>query len=187
MRDRIGYVSLCALMFLPSIPREDFQDRREGLILRPTGFLPQARYGSPHDKPMFDVLQAIRTLSLTDEKNPAKRIGIFHFPSGEDLAGSHAEAARDSLEISEQCDFEFELGGLRFPRYQPKDGSTARNFLRRLTIEGAIRRYGRTAGRADFLRRALVKIQPEKVQEMLGEFVSAAKERGRTDAEVAAV
>ncbi|MGA7880730.1 MAG: hypothetical protein WCD63_07645, partial [Terrimicrobiaceae bacterium] len=46
---------------------------------------------------------------------------------------------------------------------------------------------GMTAGRADFLRRALVKIQPEKVQAMLGEFVSAAKERGRTDAEIAAV
>ena len=144
VRDRTGYVNLCALMSLPSIRREDFQDRREGLILRPTGFLPQVRYGSPRDKPMFDILQAIRTLSLADEQNPAKRTGIFHFPSGNDLAGSYAEAARDSLEISEQCDFEFELGGLRFPRYQPKDGSTARSFLRRLTIEGAHRRYGRT-------------------------------------------
>ena len=46
---------------------------------------------------------------------------------------------------------------------------------------------GMTAGRADFLRRALVKIQPEKVQAMLGEFVSAAKKRGRTDAEIATV
>ena len=144
VRDRTGYVNLCALMSLPSIRREDFQDRREGLILRPTGFLPQVRYGSPRDKPMFDILQAIRTLSLADEQNPAKRTGRFHFPSGNDLAGSYAEAARDSLEISEQCDFEFELGGLRFPRYQPKDGSTARSFLRRLTIEGAHRRYGRT-------------------------------------------
>jgi DNA polymerase III alpha subunit len=93
---------------------------------------------------MFDVLQTIRTLSLADEHNPVKRTGRFHFPSGNDLAGFHAEAARDSLEISEQCDFEFELGGLRFPRYQPKDGSTARNFLRRLTIEGVHRRYGRS-------------------------------------------
>jgi DNA polymerase III alpha subunit len=89
---------------------------------------------------MFDVLQAIRTLSLADEHNPVKRTGRFHFPSGNDLAGFHA---RDSLEISEQCDFEFELGGLRFPRYQSKDGSTPRNFLRRLTIEGVPRRLRR--------------------------------------------
>jgi DNA polymerase III alpha subunit len=54
---------------------------------------------------------------------------------------AHADALRDSLEIAEQCNFEFDLGGLRFPRYYPVDGSTAHDFLRRLTIEGVRRRY----------------------------------------------
>jgi hypothetical protein len=39
------------------------------------------------------------------------------------------------------CNFEFDLGGLRFPRYYPADGSTAHDFLRRLTMEGVQRRY----------------------------------------------
>jgi DNA polymerase III alpha subunit len=77
---------------------------------------------------------------LLDERNPQKRKGHFHFPSPEQLI-PHADALRDSLEIAEQCHFEFDLEGLRFPRYYPADGSTAHDFLRRLTMEGVRRRY----------------------------------------------
>ncbi len=43
---------------------------------------------------------------------------------------------------------------------------------------------GMTAGRADQLRRALVKRQPEKVAELGGEFVAAARELGRDEASI---
>ena len=138
VKDATGYQNLCAALSQPSRDLEVGQ--REGLILRPAGWLPEVRYADPSERPMFNILQSIRTLSLLDERNPQKRKGHFHFPSPEELA-AHADALRDSLEIAEQCNFEFDLGGLRFPRYYPADGSTAHDFLRRLTMEGVQRRY----------------------------------------------
>src|ERR1700726_675002 len=138
VKDATGYQNLCAALSHPSRALELGQ--REGLILRPAGWLPEVRYADPSERPMFNILQSIRTLSLLDERNPQKRKGHFHFPSAEEL-GAYADALRDSLEIAEQCNFEFDLGSLRFPRYYPADGSIAHDFLRRLAMEGVRRRY----------------------------------------------
>ncbi len=140
VRDQEGYRNLCAA--LSTEGRHLSAERATGLILRPAGWLPEIRYANPTEGPMFQILQSIGTLSLLDERNPKKRRGSFHFPDPSELL-THRDILRDSLDIAEQCQFEFELGGLRFPRYFPKDGSSARDFLRRLTMEGLQRRYGR--------------------------------------------
>ena len=46
---------------------------------------------------------------------------------------------------------------------------------------------GMPAGRADILRRALVKVQNAKIEEMRGEFCGFARRRGRTEEEIRAV
>jgi DNA-directed DNA polymerase III PolC len=138
VKDATGYQNLCSALSQPF--RALAVGQRDGLILRAQVWLPEVRYADPSERPMFDILQSIRTLSLLDERNPEKRKGHFHFPSPEELA-PHADALRDSLEIAEQCNFEFELGGLRFPRYYSADGSTAHEFLRKLAMEGLQRRY----------------------------------------------
>jgi DNA-directed DNA polymerase III PolC len=155
VKDARGYQNLCAALSQPSRVLEG--GRREGLILRPAGWLPEVRYADPSERPMFNILQSIRTLSLLDERNPQKRKGHFHFPSPEELT-THADALRDSLEIAEQCNFEFDLRGLRFPRYYPSDGSTAHDFLRRLTMEGVQRRY---AQKPRMLTQVLSQIEEE--------------------------
>lgn len=150
-----GYRNLCAVLSTPE--RAIQPDQREGLIVRPSGWLPEIRYNDPTERPMFEVLQSIRTLSLLDARDARKRKGHFHFPFPEELA-SRPEALRDSLEIADLCDFEFELGGLRFPHYHPKDGSTARDFLRRLALEGLHRRY---AHKPALLARVRAQIEEE--------------------------
>lgn len=115
---------------------------------------------------MFDVLQSIRTLTLVNERSAAKRSGAFHFPAPVELSAWDSDALRDSLSIAEQCEFEHELGGLRFPRYAPGDGSTAREFLHRLTTEGMHRRYGRTGA------------IPDRVRSQIGEELSIIAEVG---------
>lgn len=140
VKNTTGYKNLCAVL---SSPTWDVQpDHLDGLILRPATWLPEIRYADPTERPMFDILQSIRTLSLLDERNPKKRKGCFHFPYPGEEANDPI-ALRDSLAVAEACEFEFDLGGLRFPRYQPKDGSSAREFLRKLTMEGLERRYAR--------------------------------------------
>ncbi len=161
--DKRGYANLCRLLSqiggcevedtVPTgrtvrITAELWQEHREGLVLRAPQVLPEVRYATPRDRPMFDVLQSIRTLSLLDARVPEKRCGRFHFPALAEIEAWLATdagraASRDAEEIVERCEFEFELGGLRFPHYAPADGSTAQAFLRRLTLEGAQRRYGK--------------------------------------------
>src|SRR5476651_2039875 len=45
-------------------------------------------------------------------------------------------------ELVDAYNFQFEFGKLRFPAYEPGDGSTPREMLRRLAVEGLQRRYG---------------------------------------------
>ena len=158
VKNRDGYVNLCALLSQGKISRADFLSRQGGLILRPASCLPAVRYADRTEKPMFDILQSIRTLTLLDERSAAKREGNFVFPTAAELAAWDADALRDSLDIAEQCEFGHELGGLRFPRYHPPDGSTARDFLRRLTMNGVRRRY---ENKPDLLGRARMQIEEE--------------------------
>lgn len=155
VRDAVGYRNLCSALSSPA--RELHPDCTEGLFLRPIGWLPEIRYSAPNEGPMFEILQSIRKLSLLAERNPQKRKGRFHFPSSAELL-NYQSAWRDSLEIAEQCNFEFELGGLRFPRYFPADGTTAHEFLRRLTMEGVHRRY---ANKQTMLPRVRSQIEEE--------------------------
>ena len=155
VRNAIGYQNLCAILTLPT--RVMAPDRGEGLILRPANWLPEIRYSDPTEKPMFEVLQSIRTLSLLDERNIQKRKGHFHFPDPVELT-SHRVALKDSLDLAEQCEFEIELGGLRFPSYHPKDGSSAHAFLRKLSMEGMQRRYAHKPG---MLSRAHSQVEEE--------------------------
>jgi nucleotidyltransferase/DNA polymerase involved in DNA repair len=62
VKDATGYQNLCAALSHPS--RALKVGQREGLILRPAGWLPEVRYADPSERPMFNILQSIRTLSF---------------------------------------------------------------------------------------------------------------------------
>jgi DNA polymerase-3 subunit alpha len=54
----------------------------------------------------------------------------------------HPEWLAHSLEIAERCNFEMPFGKPQFPAFTPPDGSTAREFLHKLVLDGLRRRYG---------------------------------------------
>jgi DNA polymerase-3 subunit alpha len=51
------------------------------------------------------------------------------------------------MEIAERCQFEFPFGKPQFPDFHPPDGSTAREFLHRLVMDGLQGRYREQAAR----------------------------------------
>lgn len=142
VQDAAGYINLCSLLSMDEISSDDFQDRKQGLIIRPPSFLPEIRHASPDDAKLYDILQSMRCLGLAGNEHPRKRKGDFAFPSPARLADFAAEA-RDSLEIADACGYEHQLGGLNFPRFKPSDGSSPENFLARLAFDGARRIYGK--------------------------------------------
>lgn len=142
VRDGTGYKNLCSLLSMGEVTPDDFQDRKDGLLIRPPSFLPETRHGSPADARMYDILQSMRCLGLTGKEHPKKRVGDFSFPSAARLSGFLNEAS-DSLHIADSCGFEHALGGLNFPRFNPPDGSRPSDFLGRLAFDGARKLYGK--------------------------------------------
>ncbi|MGA9451758.1 MAG: hypothetical protein WBW41_10520 [Verrucomicrobiia bacterium] len=61
----------------------------------------------------------------------------------------HPEWRTHSLEIADRCNFDLPFGKPQFPAFAPPDGSTPRQFLRQLVMDGLRKRYG---SRADWLK-----------------------------------
>ncbi|MBB5039823.1 DNA polymerase III subunit alpha [Prosthecobacter dejongeii] len=149
-----GYQNLCRLLSFgedAGVTSEQLDDHHEGLIIMPANSseiaLPEIRYGSPQDKVFFDILQSMKTLTLLHESHPKKRRGDFAFHDSTHWAGCYSsEALQAAHELGEQCNFSFDFKTLRFPQYEPQDGSAPAIMLRRLAHEGLRSRYGVKAG-----------------------------------------
>jgi DNA-directed DNA polymerase III PolC len=140
-----GYANLCHLLSQPSISPSLLADHRSGLILAESTnvALPEIRYRSPKDREKFAILQSIRTLTLLNQPHPKKRIGNFHWPTNTEVAHHWSpQAIRTTHQIAERCEFTFEFGRLRLPRFTPPIGSNPRDFLKHLAFTGLKKRYG---------------------------------------------
>jgi DNA-directed DNA polymerase III PolC len=128
-----GYRNLCGLLSGTN------KDEVSGLILRPATAFSEIRYASARDAKFYEVVQSIRTLSLAGQPHADKRWGDFSWTREMEVS---PEMLQDTEEIAERCEFVLPVGGLKFPRFAPPDGSASREFLGRLTREGMRRRYG---------------------------------------------
>jgi DNA-directed DNA polymerase III PolC len=139
-----GYANLCRLLSAPVVPAALLAAHREGLIAVDAArvALPEIRYRSPADRQKFAIIQSIRTLTRLHEAHAEKRTGDLHWPTAPEVAARWSdEAIRATHEIAERCEFAFEFGRQRFPRFTPEDGSTPHDFLARLAFDGLRRRY----------------------------------------------
>ncbi|TVR50529.1 MAG: DNA polymerase III subunit alpha [Puniceicoccaceae bacterium] len=150
VESRRGYGNLCRLLSLERITPADLADHREGLLLLPPDdpagpVLPEVRYLDPKDRRGYDIVQSIRTLTLLAQPHPEKRLGGgFAFLSPAEVErrwGGAPDRIRATLAVAERCTWVPEFEGLQFPAWQPPDGSTPREFLRRLVLEGLARHY----------------------------------------------
>jgi len=107
---------------------------------------PAVHYAMHADRMKYDIVQSIRTLTLLRQEHPDKRTdGWFHFRTPAEMAEAckeHPDWLAYSLEIAERCNFEMPFGKPQFPAFVPPDGSTPREFLHQLVMDGLRRRYG---------------------------------------------
>ncbi len=105
-------------------------------------------YHTPARRPLQDILTAIR------HGVPVASCGRRLKPNAEhDLKSSHAfarlfaddpAAFNRTLEIAERCSFSLDEIRYRYPSEDLPDGTTSAAWLRRLTFDGAHRRFGAT-------------------------------------------
>ncbi len=169
-----GYRNLCGLLSGTN------KDELSGLILRPATAFPEIRHASARDAKFYEVLQSIRTLSLAGQPHAEKRRGNFAWSREIEVSPA---MLRDAEEIAERCEFVLPLGGLKFPRFAPPDGSTPREFLGRLARKGMKRRYGAmpTAGvrrQVDEELRIIAEVGYEEYFLVVWELLQRCAERG---------
>jgi DNA polymerase-3 subunit alpha len=95
---------------------------------------------------VHDVLLCIQTGSTINEPGRFKfDAEEFYLKSPDEmrhLFREYPESCDNSLAIAERCNVELEFGVQRLPRFETPDGSSVEDHLRKLTYEGAARRYG---------------------------------------------
>ena len=110
---------------------------------------PAIHYAPPGDRMKYDIVQTIRTLTLLRQEHPEKRMdGRLHFRTPAEMAAAckehpewlaHYAGNRRALQLRDA------VRQTAVPRRSvPPDGSTPREFLQRLVLDGLRRRYPRT-------------------------------------------
>ncbi len=127
-------------------------DRHDLPLLATNGVLHATRVGRQVTN-MFACLRhhtqldsAGKLLSQNDEsrlKSATEMAALFH-----DLPG----AITNTQQLADRLDFKLEDLGYEFPSYETPDGTSMDEFLRRVTLEGAHRRYGARLSRKVLLQ-----------------------------------
>ncbi|MCI0747264.1 MAG: DNA polymerase III subunit alpha [Verrucomicrobia subdivision 3 bacterium] len=114
--------------------------KREGRVA-----CPAVHYATPEDRRRYNILQSIRTLTLLEHEHPEKRHGgRYHFRTPAEMAAGcaeHPEWICATHEIAERCEFQLPFGKPQFPAFKTPDGSSSKEFLRRLVLDGLRQRY----------------------------------------------
>ncbi|MBN1865671.1 DNA polymerase III subunit alpha [Candidatus Sumerlaeota bacterium] len=100
---------------------------------------------SPSDYEVHRTLSAIRTRKTLDTLAEADSVApTCHFASAEEMQRRFVErpdAVRATHDVAEQCHVDLPVGRNRMPRFEPEDGSTPEEYLRRLCEEAVPRLY----------------------------------------------
>ena len=98
------------------------------------------------DAEMHDIVLCIGTASYQDDVNRMKWLpnDSFYLKSREEMAELFEDEYLDtSYEIAAKCDFKFPPKHYQVPDYLCPDGLKPAEYLRKLTYEGLVRRYGK--------------------------------------------
>ena len=108
-------------------------------------------YLNQKDAEAQDILLCVNSRKFrTDEKRLKMDTDQFYFRSGADMLRAMPEnedAIRRSVEISERCDLDLELGKRYFPVFTPPKDLSSDDYLRELCIAGLKHRYAGNAKR----------------------------------------
>jgi error-prone DNA polymerase len=112
-----------------------------------------AHYAAPAGRPLAAALAAVRARRSLDEIDPwLPACAAAHLRSGAEQARRFARypgAVATAAELGRALAFDLKLVAPSLPPFPCPDGLTEMQYLRRLTEEGGLRRYGSRAERPD--------------------------------------
>ncbi|MGE5507213.1 MAG: DNA polymerase III subunit alpha [Chitinophagales bacterium] len=104
-------------------------------------------YARKEDFPRHDLLTCVRTHTTLEEVHPERPLNAENYLKSPvamaALFKRYPEACAATARLAEECEPALQLDRPLFPGFTPPSGEAPSAFLRRLTLEGARRRYGR--------------------------------------------
>ncbi|MGB4305398.1 MAG: DNA polymerase III subunit alpha [Coprothermobacter proteolyticus] len=117
--------------------------KRTGIPLLVTN---DVHYGRPEEYSIQDVLMAIATGATLNDPNRFKyETDQMYLKSADEMwerFSETPEALLNSLAIAEMVDFMLPLGEQHLPKFSVPEGYTENSYLRKLTQDGLLKRYG---------------------------------------------
>ena len=105
-----------------------------------------AHYMAKEDAEMHDVLLCIQTAAYLDDENRMRFQGKeFYLKSYDEMAAlfpDHLDALDRTVEIADKVNMPMPTKQQLLPPYTPPDKSTPQEYLRKMTMEGLVKRYG---------------------------------------------
>ncbi|MFH0771627.1 MAG: DNA polymerase III subunit alpha [Candidatus Omnitrophota bacterium] len=102
-------------------------------------------YISRRDARAHEALLCIQTqTTLEDPKHMKFQTDEFYFKSPEEMSQAFAdlpEAINSTVEISEKCNLELKFNETHLPQFNPPEGKSREEYLRKLVMEGVNKRY----------------------------------------------
>lgn len=115
---------------------------RAGVPYLATG---NVHYARPRDRDVADVFAATRARSTLEEIDPFLPANGSHLQSGEQMLSlhrDHPEAVAEAARIGAECAFDLALVAPALPDFPVPEGHTEASWLRCVTRERALERYG---------------------------------------------
>ena len=115
---------------------------RAGVPYLATG---NVHYARPRDRDVADVFAATRARTTLEEIDPFLPANGSHLRSGEQMLSlhrDHPEAVAEAARIGAECAFDLALVAPDLPDFPVPEGHTEASWLRCLTRERALKRYG---------------------------------------------
>jgi error-prone DNA polymerase len=104
------------------------------------------RYATAYDREILDVFTTIRHHTNLEQAGRLLSVNQQrHLRNAREMIArfcDHPLAIANTVALSERLEFELDDLGYEFPRYPVPAGETMDSFLRRLTAEGVLKRYG---------------------------------------------
>lgn len=104
------------------------------------------RYLKREFQKAHEVLTCIQTQTTLDDPNRARfQTDEFYFKSAEEMVERFKDtpqAITNTMRIAERCNLELDFTKTHVPQFVPPEGKTREQYLRELTMQGLIGRYG---------------------------------------------
>ncbi|MCJ7739691.1 DNA polymerase III subunit alpha, partial [Candidatus Microgenomates bacterium] len=138
----------------PKLEQQDLVNKKLVLLSRKLG-LPlvatnDIHYLDEEDAEAQEILLCVQTQhTILESKRPLSMIASpdFYMRSPEEMKGlfmQYPEAIENTVKIAEMCNVEIELGKWILPHFEVPQNETPETYIRKLSHDGLVRRFGQT-------------------------------------------